>query len=277
MTNEPVDMTRPPLKRRIDVGSVIGMPAAVIVVLMAHVLEGGNARSLWQPAAALVVLGGTLAALCVSYPLGALFDALGAIWHAFGHQLPEMERVVAELTEYAQRARRKGTAVLENDLEDISDLFVRDALTLAVDGAKAETARQVLEIDRAVRRERFENAADVLETAAGYTPTLGILGAVLGLIHVMEHLTEPARLGSGIAVAFVATIYGVATANLLLLPLATKLRGFAHAEAQRRDVVIEAVVAIQEGLSPRFIEQKLRGYLGPVQRASADGHTGQAA
>jgi chemotaxis protein MotA len=277
MITETPDLPRPSRKRRIDVGSVVGMPAAIVVVLMAHVMEGGTARSLWQPAAALVVLGGTFAALCVSYPLAALFDAVGAVWHSFGHQLPEMERVVAELTEYAQRARRKGPAVLENDLDTISDLFVRDALTLAVDGAKAETARQVLEIDGAVRRERFENAADVLETAAGYTPTLGILGAVLGLIHVMEHLTEPSRLGSGIAVAFVATIYGVGVANLLLLPLATKLRGFAHAEAQRRDVVIEAVVAIQEGLNPRFIEQKLRGYLAPVHRPSSDGQAGQAA
>ncbi len=256
--------------RRLDVASLLGLPLALAVVLVGHTLEGGTARSLWQPAAALVVFGGTLSAVLVSYPLDVVRRTATSVWHVCTHQSATADGIVERILEYARRARRKGTLALEGDLDDIGDGFLRSALMLVVDGARPETARQVLNIDRAAQRETLESAAEVLETAAGYTPTLGILGAVLGLIHVMESLAEPTRLGAGIAVAFVATIYGVAAANLLLLPLATKLRGFARSEDLCRDIIVEGVVAIQEGLNPQLIEQKLEGYLAPSDRQPAD-------
>ena len=141
---------------------------------------------------------------------------------------------------------------------------------MAVDGTNAKVARQILEVESDARREYAEAPADVLETAAGYTPTLGILGAVLGLIHVMQSLSDPSKLGSGIAVAFVATVYGVATANLVLLPLATKLRGAARRSALTRELIIEGMTAVQEGLNPRVIEQKLRGFLVVTEQDGAD-------
>jgi chemotaxis protein MotA len=256
--------------RRLDLGSVIGLPIAAVVVLAAHVLEGGSPRSLWQPTAALVVIGGTFSAVLVSYPLAAVRRTATAVWHVCTHECARADGIVGRLLEYAHRVRRKGTPALEADLDQIRDTFLRSALMLVVDGARAETARQVLHIDRGAQREAFELSAEVLETAAGYTPTLGILGAVLGLIHVMESLNEPARLGAGIAVAFVATVYGVAAANLFLLPLATKVRGFARSEDVCRDIIIEGVAAILEGLNPRLIEQKLGGYLAPHSRLPSD-------
>jgi chemotaxis protein MotA len=256
--------------RRIDLGSAIGLPLAVAVVLGAHMFEGGSARSLWQPTAALVVIGGTLAAILISYPLATVRRTVVAVRHVFTHENGSAEGIVSRVLEYAHRARRQGGLALESEIDLVADRFLRSALILIVDGARAETARQVLNIDRVAQRETLETAAEVLETAAGYTPTLGILGAVLGLIHVMESLSEPSRLGAGIAVAFVATVYGVAAANLLLLPLATKMRGFARCEDLCRDIIVEGVVAIQEGLNPSLIEQKLEGYLAPADRRSLD-------
>jgi chemotaxis protein MotA len=256
--------------RRLDLGSVLGLPLAALVVLAAHMLEGGSARSLWQPAAALVVIGGTFAALLVSYPLSVVRRTAVAIRFVITHDNATAERIVGRLLEYAHHARRKGVMALEIEIDQVGDSFLRSALMLIVDGATSDTARQVLTIDRGAQRDTLEVAAEVLETAAGYTPTLGILGAVLGLIHVMESLSEPSKLGAGIAVAFVATVYGVAAANLVLLPLSTKLRGFAHREDLCRDIIIEGVVAIQEGLNPSLIEQKLEGYLAPANRRPSD-------
>jgi chemotaxis protein MotA len=252
-------------QRRFDLGAVIGLPLAIGVVLLAHMIEGGSARSLWQPAAAMIVFGGTIGAVLVSYPFAIVKRTVLSVWQTFGLRAESPERIVSQLIEYAHRARRKGTVTLENDVDRIPEPFLRNALMLAVDGAPAETVRQVLDVDHGAQREAAEAAAEVLETASGYTPTLGILGAVLGLIHVMESLSEPSKLGPGIAVAFVATVYGVATANLVLLPLATKLRGQARREALRREIIIEGIVALQQGLNPRLIEQKLHGYLTPTR------------
>jgi chemotaxis protein MotA len=256
-------------RKPIELGAVLGLPGAIGVVLAAHVLEGGSARSLWQPAAAMIVFGGTIGAVIVSYPLDIVKRTVVTLWRQFAHVAEPLETIVSQLIEFAHRARRKGVVALENDLDRLTDPFLKGALSLAVDGAPPETVRQVLDVDHAAQREAAETAAEVLETAAGYTPTLGILGAVLGLIHIMQSLNEPSKLGPGIAVAFVATVYGVGVANLALLPLATKLRGNARREALRREIIIEGIVALQQGLNPRLIEQKLHGYLTPLR--STDG------
>jgi len=251
------------MKRRpsLDVASAIGLPAGVAVVMLAQALEGGSLRSLWQPTAALVVFGGTLGALLLSYPFEALQRTGKALWEAFTGSSEALEATIARLVAYAHQSRRKGVMGLEPEIDRAPEAFLRSALTLVVDGTAAETTRHILDIESQSRREWAELPAEVLETGAGYTPTLGILGAVLGLIHVMESLSEPSRLGAGIAVAFVATVYGVATANLILLPLATKLRMRARRSGLYRDIVVEGIVVLQEGLHPRLIEQKLYGFL----------------
>jgi chemotaxis protein MotA len=260
-------------RRRVDVALLLGLPVAAGVVLLAQVLEGGSMRSLWQPTAALVVFGGTAGAVVVSFPIAAVVRTAVAVFEAFVTRAParEMESTVKTLVSYAMESRRRGLLVLEPAVDRTPNGFLRNALTLALDGTNPQTSRQILGIENQARRAAAEMPAEVLETAAGYTPTLGILGAVLGLIHVMGNLSEPAKLGSGIAVAFVATIYGVGAANLLLLPLATRLRGHARDAALHRELVIEGAMALQEGLHPRLIEQKLRAFvtaLQPEPRAS---------
>ncbi len=247
--------------RRLDAVSLLGLPAAVGLVVLAQMLEGGHARSLFQPTAMLVVFGGTCAAVAVNYPLRAIRLTARAVAGAFGAPDDDVEAVVRRFVGYAFDARRRGVVALEPEIERTGDPFLKKALSLAVDGVDAKAARAILDIEHTAAGAEADTPADVLETAAGYTPTLGILGAVLGLIHVMERLTEPSALGSGVAVAFVSTVYGVGAANLILLPLAGRLRGCARAAALRRDVIVEGVVALQEGLNPRLTELKLRGFV----------------
>ena len=255
---------------RLEYATIFGLPAAIGIVVLAQVLEGAPPRALWQPTAALVVFGGTLAAVLVSYPVALVRRTFAAIKDTFISRADPVEAVLEEIIHYSQVSRRKGLIALESEIDRAVDPFLKFALGLAVDGTNAKIARQILEVESDARREFAEAPADVLETAAGYSPTLGILGAVLGLIHVMQSLGEPSKLGGGIAVAFVATVYGVGSANLVLLPLATKLRGSARRAAINRELIIEGITAVQEGLNPRVIEQKLRGFLIVTQQDRAD-------
>lgn len=250
-----------PAPRRRDLGSVIGVPLTIAVVVGAQLLEGGALRTLLQPTAALVVFGGTLAALLVSYPVSAVRGTVAAAMRTFEEPAEPGEQLVSQLTEYATRVRRKGILSLESEIDEVKDLFLLRAIELLTDGYRGPEVRRLLETDSLTRELRDEEPADVLESAAGYAPTLGILGAVLGLIHVMENLAAPSKLGAGIAVAFVATVYGVGTANLLLFPMANKIRARARAEALTREVIIEAISAIQLNTHPRLVEQHLNAFL----------------
>ena len=256
----------PPSRRR-DIASVVGIPLTVAIVVGAQLLEGGSLRTLMQPTAALVVFGGTLAALLVSFPLDVMRATARAVRHSFD-PVPEPDQpLVTRLSEYAMRARRKGIGALESEINEVDDPFMSLAIELATDGFRVQEVRRLLETDSLTREAQAEQPADVLEAAAGYAPTLGILGAVLGLIHVMENLAEPGKLGAGIAVAFVATVYGVGSANLLFLPLATKVRARARAEALGREVIIEAMAAIQQNQHPRLVEQHLTAFLRTRRKA----------
>ena len=174
--------------------------------------------------------------------------------------------VIARVLTYANRARRTGILSLESELESEPDLFLRRALRMAVDGCSQSEIRHALELEMELLADREDVPARVFESAGGYAPTIGILGAVIGLIHVMGNLTDPAKLGAGVAVAFVATIYGVGSANLILLPVASKLRQRAEASTRRREMLIDAALAVQEGLNPRLIEQRFSGHTGLTAR-----------
>lgn len=255
-------------QRRADAGALLGLPLAVVVLVGAQYLEGGGLRTLAQPTAALVVFGGTCAALLVSYPVSRLAGAARALVRAvFAVHQPGRD-LVARLTEYANRVRRKGIFSLEPELGEPLDPFLKRGLELAVDGFKAADVRRLLEAESHTLEQEEEDHAELLESAAGYAPTLGILGAVLGLIHVMEHLAAPSKLGQGIAVAFVATVYGVGSANLLFLPLATKIRTNARASALRRHLIIEGIAAIQENQHPRMVDQQLTALLRRDRRST---------
>jgi len=217
--------------------------------------------TLLQPTAALIVFGGTGFALLVSFPIATLRRSLSAVWRAFSPTPLRARALVSRFAQYAARTRRRGVMALEPEIATETDPFLARALLLAVDGLPQESLRQALDIDSRAREEADLDCAEVLEAAAGYAPTLGILGAVLGLIHVMEHFAAPASIGSGIAVAFVATVYGVGAANLLLLPLATRLRGRARDAVLARDVIIEGTLTLQQGLHPRMVEARLDGFV----------------
>lgn len=250
-----------PQKTRFEWSTLLGIPAALGIVAYAQMSEGTPAAALWQPTAALVVFGGTLTATLVSYPARLVRRTGSALLQAFRRPPDRSDAALNQLLHFAHTARRKGVIALEPEIDGVEDSFTRTALVMVVEGSSAKNIRSVLEIESDARREYDDAPADVLETAAGYAPTLGILGAVLGLIHVMQNLSDPSRLGSGIAVAFVATVYGVASANLILLPLATKLRGMGRRRAVERELVIEGMVAVQEGINPRLLDQRLRGFL----------------
>lgn len=247
--------------RRLDFGGLGGAALALATVVIAQKLEGGQIRSLVQPTAAVVVFGGTLAALLVSFPLSTLRRTVVAIRNAFVTPPPAMRALVTELSGMALRSKKKGLMSLESLATDTGDRFLGRALSLAIDGLPPESVRRTMEAESQAQEEFDDEVALVLESAAGYSPTLGILGAVLGLIHVMENIAAPSRLGAGIAVAFVATVYGVASANLLFMPLAARLRNQTRLAALQREIVIEGVVSMQQGIHPRQLEEQLEAYV----------------
>lgn len=225
-----------------------------------------GASGLFQWKALLIVGGGTMLALVVSFPMRLLLDATGAVVRAWADPPPSPESLVPVFAEWASRAKRSGIMAVEREIRLTTDAFLARALTLAVSGADASVVRQALEVDHRVSVERDEELAQVLESAGGYAPTLGIIAAVLGLVRAMQDLSSPAAVGAGIAAAFVATLYGLGAANLLFLPLAARLRTQSRQHALRREFTIDGVMALHAGLHPRLVEDRLTGYVSPAAR-----------
>jgi chemotaxis protein MotA len=256
--------------RRVDVSSVAGVPIGIGFIVLGQMLEGGNLRSILQLTAAVIVFGGTLGAVMVSFPLRDIRHAVVSLRHLVVDDAPAPDGVVALIGRFAVRARKEGLLALEDDAERLSDPFLKRALALAIDGTNSGTLRAMLEDEISTREEAEELPARVFEAAGGYAPTVGILGAVLGLIHVMSNLSDVSKVGAGIAVAFVATIYGVASANLVFLPAANKLK-LKHREHMRLCEMTQAgVLALQQGQSPRLIADRLAVFVGDAHGKSAE-------
>jgi len=245
-------------KVRLDTASILMLPLGIVIVLGAQMLEGGAPQSLLQAAAALIVFGGTAAAVLVSYSPHEVLRAVYTVAETFKVVDTSTDKLANRLVAIAGQAHRKGLMTLENELSAIEDPFLANGLALVIDGVAIESLRDITATERRARDADEEAPARVFEAAAGYAPTLGILGAVIGLIQVMQHLSEPGALGSGIAVAFVATVYGVGSANLIFLPLAGRLRERAHTASRRRDLIAEALFAIHARMNPRLVAQKLK-------------------
>lgn len=245
-----------------------GLATGAALVVWAHVAMGGGLGMFLQPEAFIVVFGGTAAALLVSFPASALRSAAIGIAELRDRQVP-LDSLVPAFINYARKLRKQGLAALERDIEAERDPFLSRALSLSVIGLPVQVVREALEIDARVAADREEERAQVLEAAAGYAPTLGIVGAVLGLMRVMQHFTAADAVGSGIAAAFVATIFGVGAANLVFLPLATRLRARARQDALRRELIVDGVLALRDGASPGVLEERLAGYLTLGRPATA--------
>ncbi|MEO7890478.1 MAG: MotA/TolQ/ExbB proton channel family protein [Vicinamibacterales bacterium] len=240
--------------------SLGGLLLGVTVIGWAHLSMGGELHTFLQPEALAVVFGGTAAALLVSFPWRALIESASGVADLANRRPAPLEALVPAFIGYARKARRHGLMAIEADADATHDGFLSRALSLSASGMAAEVVREALDLEARVCAEREEERAQVLEAAAGYAPTLGIVGAVLGLMRIMQHFS-PDTVGAGMAAAFVATIYGVAAANLVFLPLATRLRGRARIDALRRDLVVDGVLALRDGASPAVVEERLAGYL----------------
>jgi chemotaxis protein MotA len=260
----------------VDVGSIAALPLGIGVVLLAQYLDGGSLESLVQVTAALIVGGGTLAATLVSYSPRDVVSACRAAVRGFRRVDHDTTALTRRVLGLAVHAHRGGVMALEAQIDSVDDPFLRNGLGLAVDGASADALRDILSAEMHAQEAEDEAPARVFEAAAGYAPTLGIVGAVLGLIHVMEHLEAPGALGSGIAVAFVSTLYGIGVANLVLLPLASRLRERAADAARHREIMIEALVAMQQRTNPRLVAQKMRA-LAPEVAELSDSNSRAAA
>jgi chemotaxis protein MotA len=249
-----------------DKGSVGGVFLAVVGIVAGLLIEGGNLGQILQPTAALIVFGGTMGAVLLQFPLPTVISAFGRLAHVFSAPRKHNDQLLHLLVAFANKARRNGVVSLDADLQTIQDPFLKQALMLAVDGTEPNELRKIMRVSLDSSAESEERLPAVFESAGGFSPTIGILGAVLGLIQVMQHLDNIAEVGRGIAVAFVATIYGVGVANLFFLPFAGKMRIRIHDDHQTREMMLEGVVSILEGMNPRMLEVKLSGFLSDPQQ-----------
>jgi chemotaxis protein MotA len=245
---------------RPDFATWIGVCLAVGGIIVGLLAEGGKITDLQGGSAALIVFGGTLGAVFVTTPWETLRRAAARLKWVFFDRVESTEAVIDEVIGYATKARKQGLVALEDDAEAVADPFLRKALQLAVDGADIQDLRKMMELEISVTEQYGEMEAKVFEAAGGYAPTIGIIGAVLGLIQVMKHIEDTKEVGSGIAVAFIATVYGVASANLFFLPAANKLRARLHRRTMLSELMLEGVVSIVEGLNPKLIRSKLQAY-----------------
>ncbi len=244
-----------------DILSIVGIVLALAAIIGGNVLEGGHIDSLINGPAMVIVIGGTVGAVLLQTQVSVFIHALRVSGSVFIPPKLNMNDAIDKLVTWGNIARREGLLGLEEIAENEPDLFVRKGMQLLVDGSEPEVIRDILEVEMDSREQHDIQAAKVFDAMGGYSPTIGIIGAVMGLIHVMQNLADPAKLGSGIATAFVATIYGVGLANLFLLPFGSKLRSIALSKSHYRDMIIEGIVSIAEGENPRHIESKLQGYL----------------
>jgi chemotaxis protein MotA len=244
-----------------DLLSIIGIVLAFIALLAGAILKGAGLHALFSPAALMIVVVGTFAAILIQTPGGVMKRALRILPWVFRSPVPDAQVIINRMVEWSQTSRKQGLLGLEPVLDDERDDFVRKGLQLVIDGSEPDAIRGILEVELQTREAADIRAARVFEGMGVYAPTLGIIGAVLGLMAVMQNLADPSKLGAGIAAAFTATVYGIGLANLFLLPIANKLKTVTLAQSQVREMVVEGMIAIAQGDNPRSIESRLSGYL----------------
>lgn len=244
-----------------DVLTILGVIIGFGAILGGNFMEGGHLDALANGPAALIVVGGTLGAALLQSSAKVYFGSIKLfVWVLFPPKL-KLRKNIEKIIDWSEIARREGLLGLEAVVDDEKDDFARKGLQLLVDGGEPEVIRDILMLELEAVESHQLQSAKVYEAMGGYSPTIGIIGAVMGLIHVMQNLSDPSKLGSGIATAFVATIYGVGLANLFFIPVPTKLKGQVFAYSQAREMMIEGIAAIAEGENPRNVEIKLQGYL----------------
>ena len=253
-----------------DLGTLLGIAVAFGGILIGQVLEGGSILEMLQPTAALIVFGGTIGATMIGFPLSTSLNAVGDLIMVLKEDDVQPDGVIDQIIQFTNKARREGIISLEKDADDVKDPFFKKAIMMAVDGSEPRELRETMEMELQYMEERGDYSAKVFEAAGGFAPTIGIIGAVLGLIQVMKHLDNIDEVGHGIAVAFVATIYGVGIANIFFLPAAGKLKLKSRKRMIIKEMMLEGTLGILEGQNPRLIEGKLTSFLDEkLQKARA--------
>ncbi|WP_342427280.1 flagellar motor protein [Paenibacillus sp. FSL L8-0158] len=248
-----------------DITIVLGIIAGIIALIGGFLWEGGEFTGLLQGTSALIVFGGTFAAVVISYPASKLKTIPTALRMAFSRENNPTEQYIEDLVSMAATSRRSGVLALERISSEHPNAFLREGLQLVIDGTEQEQIKQILELELDAIEHKHEGYAKIFESAGGYAPTMGIIGTVMGLIHVLGSLTEPTALGPSIAVAFIATLYGVASANLIFLPIASKIRAVSESEIITMDLLLQGILAIQNGENPKLVRKKLEFFIRSEQ------------
>ncbi len=249
-----------------DILSILGIIVAVASIVGGQHLEGGHLSSILQGTAFLIVIGGTFGAVMLQFPMDVFIKAMTSAGMVFGNVSVDMKGIIAKIVELSNVSRKQGLLALEGQMKSLSDPLMAKGVQLVVDGTEPHKIKEILEVEVEVFEEELGTVAKVYEAFGGYAPCVGIIGAVLGLIHVMENLADPSALGGGIAVAFVATVYGVGAANLLFLPMGNKIKLKAKTLIVGKLMVIEGLLSVAQGENPRMIEEKLGGFLPTSQK-----------
>jgi chemotaxis protein MotA len=250
-----------------DIAAYLGLLLGIGAIVGGNLIEGGNTAHLVQGAAAIIVFGGTFGATLLSFSMRDVFNAFKAIGTVFGGRINNPSEVIEDILGILVKARKMGLIAMEEDVKKIDNVFLRKGLTLVVDGMTPAMIKDVLYQEISTYEEYMKNAAKVFESAGGYAPTVGILGAVMGLIQVMRDVSDPSKIGSGIAVAFVATIYGVGSANLVFLPMAKKMMNRVKEEVLLREMIIEGIMGVEAGMNPYFLKARLNAFLADIDKA----------
>jgi chemotaxis protein MotA len=254
----------------VDIVTPVGFVLALAAVLVSDMMDGGTIRSLVNPAAILLVIGGTLGATAMSSRMSDLKKLVGSVMRAMRPPKVDRVAVIRELVQYADVARREGLLKLDALLPEVKDDFLRRGLMMAVDGTDENLVREVMESEMATLETTAVEGARFFETAGGFAPTLGIIGTVIGLVSVLSNIQNAAKLAPSIATAFIATLWGVSSANLFWLPIANKLKVVAGMETSVREIILAGVLAIEAGDNPRVVQDKLRSFLGPDEAKALD-------
>lgn len=254
-----------------DLTTVLGIILGVLALVIGYVWDGGHIGALFNPSALLIVVGGTIGAVVVSFPWSRLKELPQAFGVAFRERTDDPHQLIEEIVEMATVARREGVLALEQRAQEHENPFLRDGLLMVVDGTDPELTRQILELEMDAIEQKHEGYARMFEAAGGYAPTMGILGTVMGLIHVLGNLTDPSNLGPAIAVAFTATLYGVATANVIYLPMANKIKLRNKQIIAHMELMLEGILALQAGENPQLIKKKLTSFLHDKNQKKREG------
>ncbi|MDR3709129.1 MAG: flagellar motor protein [Capsulimonadaceae bacterium] len=249
-----------------DLATIIGFFLAWGAFFGSIALEGGDPKAFLNVSAMVLVFGGTFGATIMSFPLDAIMKMPNILKNAVMGKTMDLGKTIQILVTFAERARREGLLALEEQARDIDDEFLKKGVQLAVDGTDPELVRAILETEIAYVEERHSLGASIFSTMGGFAPTLGVIGTVAGLVHMLSNLSDPGSMGPAIASAFIATLMGVSSANLVFLPLSNKLKQRSKVEILLREIMLEGILSIQAGDNPRVVEEKLKAFLDPVAR-----------